>query len=210
MTETMSPRRSFVEELREQRWDDHRYYHRSYVNQTLHLISACCFLTTYVLLPIDPVAGALFGWVIAMWPRQIGHVFFEPRSYDEINQATFAHKEAIKVGFNLRRKLVLFLVWLAVPLALVVSPTWFGLFPAWTDRPSYLHSLGLLWLVLGGAGLIGRTLWLCATRSVQTGAAWFSKILTDPFHDVMMYHRAPLHLLRGEWLDPMHDVQGRR
>ena len=39
MTETMAPGRSFVDELREQRWDDHRYYHRSYVNQTLHLFN---------------------------------------------------------------------------------------------------------------------------------------------------------------------------
>jgi hypothetical protein len=210
MTETMSTTRSFVDELREQRWDDHRYYHRSYVNQTLHLISALCFLTTYVLLPFNPTAGALFGWVIAMWPRQIGHVFFEPRSYDEINKATFAHKESIKVGFNLRRKLVLFIVWLAVPVLLLASPTWFGAFPEWTDRASYEHSLGMLWLVLGGTGLVARTLWLCATRSVQTGVAWFTKILTDPFHDVMIYYKAPLHLLKGEWLDPMHDVQARR
>jgi hypothetical protein len=205
MTETMA-RISFLDELREQRWDDHRYYHRSYVNQTLHLISACCFLTTYVLLPIYPIAGALFGWLVAMWPRQIGHVFFEPREYDEINKATFAHKEAIKVGFNLRRKLALFLVWLAVPATLYFSPTCFGLLPDST----YLHSLGVLWLGLAAIGLVARTLWLCATRSVQTGAAWFTKILTDPFHDVMIYYKAPLHLLKGEWLDPMHDVQDRR
>ena len=210
MTETMAARNSFIEELREQRWDDHRYYHRSYVNQTLHLISALCFLTTYVLIPIHPIWAALFGWVIAMWPRQIGHVFFEPREYDEINRATFAHKEAIKVGFNLRRKLVLFLAWLAVPITLLVSPTWFGLFTAWTDRASYLHSLGVLWLALGFFGLFARTAWLCATRSVQTGVVWFTKILTDPFHDVMIYYKAPLHLLKGEWLDPMHDVQARR
>jgi len=210
MTETAAPITSFLDELREQRWDDHRYYHRSYVNQTLHLISACCFLTTYVLLAIHPIAASLFGWVIAMWPRQIGHVFFEPRSYDEINRASFAHKEAIKVGFNLRRKLALFIGWIAVPLVLVASPTWFGVFPAWRDEASYLHSLGVLWLALGGIGLVARTLWLCATRGVQTGAVWFTKILTDPFHDVMIYHQAPLHLLRGEWLDPMHDVQARR
>jgi hypothetical protein len=64
--------------------------------------------------------------------------------------------------------------------------------------------------VLGGVGLVARTLWLCATRSVQTGVVWATKILTDPFHDILIYHRAPLHLLRGEWLDPMHDVQVRR
>jgi hypothetical protein len=35
------------------------------------------------------------------------------------------------------------------------------------------------------------------------------KILTDPFHDVKLYHRAPLHLLRGELIDPMaHGQRG--
>jgi hypothetical protein len=209
MTDTMAAR-SFVDEIREQRWDDHRYYHRSYVNQALHLLSACCFLTTYVLLPIAPTTAALFGWAIAMWPRQIGHVFFEPRSYDEINDTTFAHKESIKVGFNLRRKLMLFVTWLAIPVALYLSPSLFGLFDAWTDRAAYLHTLGTVWLALAAVALLGRTLWLCATRNLLTGAAWFSKILTDPFHDVMIYYKAPLHLLRGEWLDPMDDVRARR
>jgi hypothetical protein len=105
---------------------------------------------------------------------------------------------------------VLFLVWLAVPITLLVSPTWFGMFTAWTDLSSYSHSLGVLWLALGFLGLFARTAWLCATRSVQTGVVWFTKILTDPFHDVMIYYKAPLHLLKGEWLDPMHDVQARR
>ena len=39
---------------------------------------------------------------------------------------------------------------------------------------------------------------------MQTGVVWFTKILTDPFHDVKIYHRAPLHLLKGEWLEPAH------
>jgi hypothetical protein len=30
----------FFEELQQQRWDDHRYYHLSRVNQFLHLVSA--------------------------------------------------------------------------------------------------------------------------------------------------------------------------
>ena len=41
---------TFLEELKEQRWDDHRFYHHSRVNQTLHLLSALSFLVTYVLL----------------------------------------------------------------------------------------------------------------------------------------------------------------
>jgi len=210
MAETMSPHRSFVEELREQRWDDHRYYHRSYVNQTLHLISACCFLTTYVLLPINPVAGALFGWVIAMWPRQIGHFFFEPKGYDEINDVSFEKKEEIKVGFNLQRKVILFAVWLSVPIILRLSPGLSDWMQAVSGYHSYQQQLGVLWLALAGAGLLARTLWLCATRNVQTGVVWFTKILTDPFHDIYMYHSAPLHLLRGEWLDPMEHARERR
>jgi hypothetical protein len=210
METTVTKSMTFIEELREQRWDDHRYYHRSYVNQSLHLLSACCFLTTYALIPINPFAASIFGWVIAMWPRQIGHVFFEPRGYDEINQTTFAGKEAIKVGFNLKRKLALFIAWLATPLALRASPSFFGALTPWTDGASYLHSLGILWIWLGFAGLLGRTLWLCATRNVQTGVVWFTKILTDPFHDFAIYLRSPGHLLRGERLDPMDDVKARR
>jgi hypothetical protein len=36
---------------------------------------------------------------------------------------------------------------------------------------------------------------------VQTGLVWMTKILTDPFHDVYLYHKAPLHLLRGQRFD---------
>ncbi len=59
----------------------------------------------------------------------------------------------------------------------------------------------------GFGGLFLRTFWLCATRSVQTGLVWFTKILTDPFHDVKMYHMAPVWLLRGLWFDPMEHAQ---
>jgi len=52
-----------------------------------------------------------------------------------------------------------------------------------------------------------RVLQLVVQQSVLTGLAWGTKIITDPFHDVMLYWRAPLHLLRGERIDPMHHVQ---
>ena len=73
----------FFEELRQQRWDDHRFYHHSRINQTLHLISACSFLATYVLLFTKPVIAALFGWIFAMCIRQVGHFLNEPKGYDE-------------------------------------------------------------------------------------------------------------------------------
>ena len=39
----------FMQTLKIQRWDDHRYYHHSLVNQSLHLLSATSFIFTYVL-----------------------------------------------------------------------------------------------------------------------------------------------------------------
>jgi hypothetical protein len=30
-----------------------------------------------------------------------------------------------------------------------------------------------------------------------------AKIVTDPFHDIKLYHKSPLYLLRGELIDPM-------
>jgi hypothetical protein len=40
-------------------------------------------------------------------------------------------------------------------------------------------------------------------KDVRTGLVWFTKILTDPFHDLKLYHKAPLHVLRGEMFDPV-------
>jgi hypothetical protein len=199
-------RLTFLEELKQQRWDDHRFYHQSRVNQTLHLFSATCFLVSYVLIPFNPLAACLLGWVVAMWSRQIGHFFFEPKGFDRINNVTFQHKEAVKVGYNLRRKVVLLAVWLSVPVFLWLDPMFLGLFSG-PQSGTYLRRLGLLWLALSFIGLIFRTVWLCITRNVQTGLVWFTKILTDPFHDVKMYHKAPLFLLKGQWLDPMEHVQ---
>ena len=196
---------TFLEELHEQRWDDHRFYHQSRVNQSLHLFSASCFLASYVLIPFNPLAACFLGWVIAMWSRQIGHFFFEPKGFDHVNNASFEHKEEVKVGYNLRRKVVLLIVWLSVPLTLWIDPRFFGLFSA--DGRSFFDRLGILWLALSIGGLLFRTVWLCATRGFQTGLVWFTKILTDPFHDVKMYHMAPVWLMRGQWLDPMDHVQ---
>ncbi len=204
-TEVVS-RLTFWEELRQQRWDDHRFYHQSRVTQSLHLFSTMCFLFTYGLLPFNPIAASLFGWTVAMWSRQIGHFFFEPKGFDHVNNVTFQHKEEVKTGYNLQRKVLLLAAWLSVPALLALSPTFLGVFSL-SSRYTFFDRLGILWLVLGAGGLLLRTLWLCATQSIQTGLVWFTKILTDPFHDVKMYHMAPVWLLRGQWFDPMEHVQ---
>ena len=194
--------KAFLELLREQRWDDHRYYHHSRINQSLHLISAISFVVGYILLFYAPAMAALVCWLIGMVSRQCGHFFFEPKSYDHVNQATHDYKESIKIGYNLRRKVVLMTIWALSPLALWAEPTLFGLFPAPTDTMGFVNNVGLLWIAVGVGGLLFRTVHLFFLRGVQTGLVWFTKILTDPFHDIMLYHRAPVHLLRGELIDP--------
>ena len=141
-----------------------------------------------------------------MWSRQIGHFFFEPKGFDHINKVTFDHKENVKVGFNLQRKVILFVAWISVPAVLFFNSSFGGLFSQ-SGGCSFFDRLGILWWVMGLAGLLLRTFSLCASRSVQTGLVWFTKILTDPFHDVKIYHTAPIWLLRGQWLDPMDDAR---
>jgi hypothetical protein len=51
-------------------------------------------------------------------------------------------------------------------------------------------------------GVLFRTVHLFLIKDVQTGLVWATKILTDPFHDIKLYHKAPLALLRGELIDP--------
>jgi hypothetical protein len=198
----------FLHALKLQRWDDHRYYHHSRINQTLHLISALSFLTAYALIFKNPVASALIGWLVAMVTRQAGHFFFEPKGYDAVNQATQEHKEDIKVGYNLNRKIVLLAIWALSPLVLWVDPTLLGIFPPPTTRALFIQHVGQIWLAVGFGGLLFRTVQLFFLKDVQTGLVWLTKIVTDPFHDVMLYWRAPFYLMRGQLIDPMGDVTG--
>jgi hypothetical protein len=138
-----------------------------------------------------------------MVSRQAGHFFFEPKGYDEVNRATHEHKEQIKVGYNLRRKLVLMLIWAVSPAILWVNPTLFGVFQTQATPGAFMRHVGEIWLVIGLGGLAFRTVHLFFLKDVQTGLVWLTKIVTDPFHDVLLYHRAPLYLLRGELIDPM-------
>jgi hypothetical protein len=197
----------FFQALKVQRWDDHRYYHHSRINQTLHLVSAVSFVCAYLLVFTSPVAAALVGWLLAMTSRQIGHLFFEPKGYDEVNQATHEYKEAVKVGYNLKRKVVLLTIWALSPLPLYLDPTLFGVFEPHAGAGEFIAHVGQIWLFIGIGGLLYRTVQLFFIKDVQTGLVWMTKILTDPFHDIKLYYKAPLHLLRGELLDTMTPEQ---
>ncbi len=194
---------NFLDELRQQRWDDHRYYHHNRVNQFLHLLSACSFLASYALVFYYPAAAALVGWLLAMTLRQCGHFFFEPKTYDEVNQATHEHKESIKVGYNLKRKVILIAIWAFAPLVLIIDPTFFGLLAAHTSDAGLINNIAILWLYIGLGAIVFRTVHLFKLMGVQSGLVWFTKILTDPFHDIKIYKSSFKHLLKGDMYDTM-------
>jgi len=194
---------TFREALAEQRWDDHRFYHHSRINQSLHLVSALSFICAYVLLFVEPAVSVMIAWLVAMPSRQLGHFFFEPKGYDHANHATHEHKEAVKVGYNLFRKVVLLSIWALSPLVLLASRSAFGML---TVQPGWLgvaRSVSVIWLAVGAGAVLFRTVHLFFLRDVQTGLVWATKILTDPFHDLVLYGKSPLYLLRGELFDPI-------
>ncbi|NBW50646.1 MAG: hypothetical protein EBR49_11265 [Betaproteobacteria bacterium] len=192
----------FLKQLKIQRWDDHRYYHHSRINQSLHLLSAISFLVAYALLFKDPAIAALIAWLVSMTSRQAGHFFFEPLGYDHVNKATHEYKEEIKVGYNLKRKIVLMAVWAAAPVALWIDPTLFGYFEPSNGIEAFMRHTGELWLFVGVGGLIFRTVHLFFIKDVMSGLVWMTKIITDPFHDIKLYYKAPLALMRGELIEP--------
>jgi hypothetical protein len=197
---------TFLEELHKQRWDDHRFYHHNRINQTLHLVSASCFLASYVLIFFDPVAAVMVSWVLAMVLRQIGHFFFEPKTFDDINGVSprvqgiregrlqpASQSGACSVSGSRSRLLS------------SCSPTSGGCYRRSRPRQGLLYNTSVAWFFVGIGAVLFRTVHLFFLMGVQSGLVWATKILTDPFHDIFIYHRAPAHLLRGEMYDDMTD-----
>jgi hypothetical protein len=75
---------------------------------------------------------------------------------------------------------------------------------AYEDTP--IRMTAMAWLFLGAGGLAFRVLQLWKQENLTAGLAWAYKIITDPVHDIKMYHKAPLYLLRGQMIDPMDHV----
>jgi len=196
---------TFIQELRQQRWDDHRFYHHNRVNQFLHLLSAVCFLTSYGMLFINPVISVMVGWLLAMGLRQTGHFFFEPKTYDEVNRATHEYKESVKVGYNLHRKIILLAVWILSPAILLINASMFGFFEMPLNAKGYLTNMAYIWLLVCIVAIIFRTSHLFFLMGVQSGLVWAFKILTDPIHDVYIYYKSPYYLLKGDMYDEMDE-----
>src|SRR5258705_4402912 len=128
----------------------------------------------------DPAIAALIGWLVAMTTRQIGHFFFEPKDYDEVNQATHEYKEEIKVGYNLRRKVVLLTIWALSPLPLWFDPTFFGILTPHASTMELVRHVAPLWLVVGLGGVLFRTVPLFFIKDTATRRGCAVKILTQP------------------------------
>ena len=193
---------TILETLKIQRWDDHRYYHHSRINQFLHLLSALSFIVAYVYLFVDPVISAYIAWLFSMTTRQAGHFFFEPKDYDTYNQATQDYKEEIKVGYNLKRKRVLIACWLAVPVLAYFDAALFNFVMPDAAPDTLIDRIGWGWLWLGLAAVMFRMIQLTAIQSRRVAIVWCIKILTDPFHDAVIYRKSPIYLLQGQLIDP--------
>lgn len=80
-------------------------------------------------------------------------------------------------------------------------PTLFGLFAEPASRLDFVRHVGIIWLFIGIGGGLFRVVQLFITRDVLTGLVWVFKVLTDPFHNIAIYCKSPLALMRGELID---------
>jgi hypothetical protein len=90
--------------------------------------------------------------------------------------------------------------------ALYLFPTLFGLFAPPADRIEFVRHVGVVWLAIGIGGGLFRVVQLSFTKDVPTGLIWAFKVLSDPFHNIALYYKSPLALLRGEWIDTSIDT----
>ena len=96
-------------------------------------------------------------------------------------------------------------IWALSPLLLLVDPTLFGALKAARSTVELVHNIGYIWFVVGAGGFMFRIVQLILTKDAMTAAVWAAKILTDPFHDIALYYKSPLHLRQKADLRQFHD-----
>jgi len=189
---------TFFESLKKQRWDDQRFYHHSRINQSLHLVSACSFLVTYVLLfthpgrggavrldlrDVHPPCRALLLRAQGLRRHEPGHARVQGEGEGGLQPAPQGHP-ALRLGPS-------------CPCCCTCSRPSSGSSrrpPTGAGSPASVAALDRP----RGIALLGRTLQLFFIRDVQTGLVWFTKIPHGPFHDIMLYWRSPLYMMKGE------------
>lgn len=80
-------------------------------------------------------------------------------------------------------------------------PTFFGLFDPPVGKLDFLLHVGAIWLFVGIGGGLFRMVQLFITHDITTGLVWVCKVLTDSFHNIALYYKSPLALLRGELIE---------
>ena len=93
-------------------------------------------------------------------------------------------------------------------MAIYFNAGFFGILPEHNDWLSYIEAVGTAWLYLGISAVLFRGIQLFIQQDLKTGFVWITKIITDPFHDIYIYHKAPQHLLQWERFerDPVMDM----
>ena len=68
-----------------------------------------------------------------------------------------------------------------------------------------LYCTAVLWFFTGVGAVLFRTVQLFFKMGIQSGLVWACKIITDPFHDIKIYHKSPWYILKGDMYDDMSD-----
>jgi hypothetical protein len=97
---------------------------------------------------------------------------------------------------------VLIACWLAVPLLAYFDAALFNFVMPDAAPDTLIDRIGWGWLWLGLAAVVFRMIQLTAIQSRRVALVWGIKILTDPFHDAVIYRKSPIYLLRGQLIDP--------
>ena len=190
-----------LKEIKRQLAQDHDFYHSSTMNQTLHFISGLQLIPAVILGLVfkNPISILLLitGW----FTRQLGHFFFEPKSFDDQNKKSFEAKEKEKVGFNLARKRMLMIGMAIIVTTSIIQPDIVANIVYFCQDLWQLQINNGIDIILWGCGLVFltgyilRTLFLIAFRSPKIGLGWFLKIMYDPINDLVLYHKAPINLV---------------
>jgi len=106
----------------------------------------------------------------------IGSLLLRAKGYDTVNQVTHEHKEAIKVGYNLRRKVILH--WCGYCAVRAVAQS--SCSASSSRKPARgLHAhVGEIWLVVGIGALLLRTIQLFFVRTFRP--AWCGSPRSSP------------------------------
>jgi len=161
---------TIFKELGKVRNDDHTYYHNDVINRKLHFFSGLTFILCYSLILDHFTLSVYLAWLVAMPLRQIGHFVFEPSNPET---------EETKAGYNLQRKVILHTIIYIPPIMMYIIN---GMYSS--------SCLAVIWFYISIIALLFRGVYLMITINYQHGIAWMIKIITDPFHDVYLYHSA--------------------